>query len=177
MKEIANMDLDKQCYSDWVYNNRLHFGTWKRNNGNIIFTWDDDKLRQKLNQKYNLKIPVPCIYYLFEMYDPLNWKSVIKVGQSIQLSTRWRGYTTKLNSYHKKGKLGTKDNGNFKTSKTILELFEKNTNDFEIHAVVWFLDPLKKHTEIQNNIKIPLSPDLRKLEALEKLKFNNLLLE
>ena len=100
-----------------------------------------------------------CVYYCF--YEPIG---VIKVGQSVDMCERFGGYENAVSIYPQKP-----NNGSWRTVHKIYDLL-KVGETIEIYARTYFN---KKKYEIHEGKRVYLTVDLRKLEKIEKDKYES----
>ena len=103
-----------------------------------------------------------CVYYMF--YKPMG---VIKVGQSIDMCSRFGSYESAVNVYPK-----IPNNGSWRTVHKIYDLLEVGET-IEIYARIY---ENRKNYEIHEGRRIYLTVDLNKQEKIEKNKYKKTLL-
>ena len=104
---------------------------------------------------------IPCVYYL------LYKGNVIKVGQAIDVCSRFAGYRSEAITYPKH-----RTNGSWRTVKTLYETM----NVGEIVAVYARFFKIKKQYVLLEGKRIPITVDLRKIESEEQDKYRKTLL-
>ena len=117
----------------------------------------------------NLDIPTisteykdtPCIYYL------LYRNKVIKVGQAINVCSRFAGYRAEANTYPEH-----RTNGSWRTVKKLYEIMDIGET-LKIYAN--FIK-IKKQYVLLEGKRIPITVDLRKIESKEQDKYRKTLL-
>ena len=103
-----------------------------------------------------------CVYYLF--YKPIG---IIKVGQSINMCTRFAGYESATNNYPK-----VQNNGSWRTVHKIYDLLEVGET-IEIYARVY---NHKKKYELHDGKRVYLTVNLNEMERIEQKKYKKTLL-
>jgi len=104
---------------------------------------------------------IPCVYYL------LYKNKVIKVGQAINVCSRFAGYRSEAITYPKH-----RTNGSWRTVKTLYETM----NVGEIVTVYARFIEIKKQYVLLEGKRIPITVDLRKIESKEQDKYRETLL-
>ena len=117
----------------------------------------------------NLDIPtisteyknIPCVYYL------LYKNKVIKVGQAINVCSRFAGYRSEAIKYPKH-----RTNGSWRTVKKLYEIMDIGET-IEVYAN--FIKIEKQYVLLEGK-RIPITVDLRKIESKKQDKYRETLL-
>ena len=104
---------------------------------------------------------INCIYYFVFR------NKVIKVGQSINVCSRFATYRSVSNGYPQ-----YREGGTYKTIDKIYQIMDIGE---VIKIYAWFIN-IKKQYELQGGRRIPIKPNIRVLEKQEKDKYQKTLL-